>query len=358
MFILEEQSCGWIPNATINFIANIVDIIKIFVPILLIIMGAIEFGKAVMAQQEDQIKKSQTAFIQKVIAGAAVFFVIVLVGWILKIINKADSSLNANKALNCMSLMFNGGYSAETVDPLTPPSLVTTTSSNSGNNNANNEFYNEECKRTYYMDMEEYKQTTDGQACYREVTHGDPLGTLCGLPTAIINPNKFEQCYWDMCYESDITVRYNYCVDNKFNEELNKENITKSTCMQQYSCTNINDCRQCGNSIDKYNHCTNLNTQENTCKLEYPYVDDKEEFIQKCKTGTFDKNLYWKDIIGKTSWNYCYIQYEGKTEQLQNCCENNYNNRLQEKQSCVENMCKKYKTSIVAWYCTTYPDQC
>lgn len=367
MFILD--GCGWIPNATINFIANIVDIIKIFVPILLIIMGAIEFGKAVMAQQEDQIKKSQTAFIQKVIAGAAVFFVIVLVGWLLKVINNADSSLNANDALNCMSLMFNGGYNADTIDPMTPPSLVTTTTNNNGNNNNNNkveEFYNEECKKAYWISYEDYKQTAEGKSCYIESTHGDPLGTMCDPLVAIFQPSKFDECYWDMCYKARVKAPYDSCVSNKFYEDLSQENVTKSTCMQQNRCSNINDCKQCANSIDKYNYCKSYASQEtSTCVIDYPYLDSKEDFIQKCKSGTFDENLYWKDTIGKTTWNYCYNQYGQAThdkdrfeKNLQTCCESNYNNRLQEKQSCIENMCKENRNSLVAWYCKTNPDQC
>ena len=73
------SGCGWIPNATVNFIANIVGIIKVFVPLLIIIMGSIDFAKAIMSQKEDDIKKSQTNFIQKLIAGAAVFFVMISV---------------------------------------------------------------------------------------------------------------------------------------------------------------------------------------------------------------------------------------------------------------------------------------
>lgn len=365
MFILEEQSCGWIPNATINFIANIVDIIKIFVPILLVIMGAIEFGKAVMAQQEDQIKKSQTAFIQKVIAGAAVFFVIALIGWILEIISNADSSLNANNALKCMTLMFNGGYNADTIDPMKPPSLVTTTTNkNGGNNNPIDDFYNEECKKSYYIPYEDYKQTDEGKSCFIEYTRNDPLGAICDPLLAILQPSKFEECYWNMCYNDRVKAPYDSCVSNKYYEDLSQENVIKSTCMQQNQCSDINSCKQCANSIDKYNFCISY-AKSGTCALEYPHIDNKEEFMQKCKTGTFDENLYWKDIIGKVTWNYCYNQYGDKThdkdrfeKNLQTCCENNYNNRAQERRTCLENMCKDNRNSLTVWYCKTNPDQC
>lgn len=54
---MTNNECGWIPNTTGQFIANLVGIIKIFVPLLLIIIGSIDFDKAVMSQKDDDIKK-------------------------------------------------------------------------------------------------------------------------------------------------------------------------------------------------------------------------------------------------------------------------------------------------------------
>lgn len=112
---MTNSGCGWIPNATVQFIANLVDVIKVLVPILLILMGSLDFAKAVMSQKEEEIKKSQPSFIQKLIAGVAVFFVLIFISWVFKIIDNADSNLKTGNAIRCINLMLNGGYQAEEI---------------------------------------------------------------------------------------------------------------------------------------------------------------------------------------------------------------------------------------------------
>ena len=54
---MTNSGCGLIPNATVQFIANLVDVIKVLVPILLILMGSLDFAKAVISGKEDGMKK-------------------------------------------------------------------------------------------------------------------------------------------------------------------------------------------------------------------------------------------------------------------------------------------------------------
>ena len=117
-----KRDCGWLPDQTIQLIANIYTIIKFLVPLLIIIMGSIDFLKAVMAQQEDQIKKAQSSFLQKLIAGALVFFVAVIVGWIVKVISDLDTKgeTTAGNTFTCLNLMLNGGYRQNNKDYFTP----------------------------------------------------------------------------------------------------------------------------------------------------------------------------------------------------------------------------------------------
>lgn len=110
MFIL-DSGCGWIPDAPIKFLYHIINLIKNLTPVVLIIMGSLDFGKAVMSQKEDEIKKAQGAFIKKLIAGAAVFFVIVFAKWAVNVVNNAGG--DTGNALNCVSLLLNGSYSAD-----------------------------------------------------------------------------------------------------------------------------------------------------------------------------------------------------------------------------------------------------
>lgn len=67
------------PSELATVISSIVNIIKIGIPLLLIIFGMIDLGKAVVAQKEDEIKKGQQTFIKRLIAAVIVFFVVFIV---------------------------------------------------------------------------------------------------------------------------------------------------------------------------------------------------------------------------------------------------------------------------------------
>lgn len=68
-----------VPNKLILIVHLIINILKFGVPILLIIFGMLDLGKAVIASKEDEIKKGQQTFIKRLIAAIIVFFVVVVV---------------------------------------------------------------------------------------------------------------------------------------------------------------------------------------------------------------------------------------------------------------------------------------
>ena len=64
----------------INLIKNgLIPIFQIGIPILLIVFGMIDLGKAVIASKEDEIKKAQGMLIKRAIYAVAVFFVVTIV---------------------------------------------------------------------------------------------------------------------------------------------------------------------------------------------------------------------------------------------------------------------------------------
>lgn len=108
MFILDTVSCtlgGGTPvtmdPAIPNIITTIVNLIKVVVPILLIIFGMLDMGKAVMAQKEDEIKKGQQTLIKRAIAAAIVFFVIIIVQLVVGLVAPDDK----DSILNCIDCM-------------------------------------------------------------------------------------------------------------------------------------------------------------------------------------------------------------------------------------------------------------
>lgn len=74
-------------------------IIKIVVPILLIIFGMLDLGKAVVASKEDEIKKGQQLFIKRLISAVIVFFVIQIVQLLIGFVSNSDSDIS--KCFNC-----------------------------------------------------------------------------------------------------------------------------------------------------------------------------------------------------------------------------------------------------------------
>lgn len=68
-----------IPEKLAYIVGLAVRLIQIVVPILLILWGMLDLGKAVIAQKEEEIKKGQNTFIKRLVAAVVVFFVITIV---------------------------------------------------------------------------------------------------------------------------------------------------------------------------------------------------------------------------------------------------------------------------------------
>ena len=102
-----EYTCGGtnlVFSGTFPYIiSTIIMIIKIAVPILLIIFGMLDLGKAVIASKEDEIKKGQQTFIKRAIAAVIVFFVIQIVQIIVRFISGNDQSV-----VQCFNCFING----------------------------------------------------------------------------------------------------------------------------------------------------------------------------------------------------------------------------------------------------------
>lgn len=88
MILDVNEVCSQIDTEIAVFIHNIILIIKIAVPIILIIFGMLDLGKAVVASKEDEIKKGQNTFIKRLIAGVVVFFMISIAQLITSLIDK------------------------------------------------------------------------------------------------------------------------------------------------------------------------------------------------------------------------------------------------------------------------------
>lgn len=88
-----------------NLVATVISVIQFAVPVLLIIWGMLDLGKAVMAQKEDEIKKGQQTFVKRLIAAALVFFVVVVVKLVVGMVGGTDVATGAG---SCFDIFVNG----------------------------------------------------------------------------------------------------------------------------------------------------------------------------------------------------------------------------------------------------------
>ena len=71
-------------------------IIQIGIPILLIVMGSIDLGKAVMSSDDKEIKGATGKLIKRAIAAVAVFFVTTIVSLLMGLFTKSGADDNGN----------------------------------------------------------------------------------------------------------------------------------------------------------------------------------------------------------------------------------------------------------------------
>lgn len=101
MFNLLDVSCDMIPGEITGILRSIVTLIQIGIPIILVIMGMIDLGKAVTSQKEEEIKKAQSMLIKRLIYGVLIFLVVAIVKFVLGIVG--DS---AGEAISCLAEIF------------------------------------------------------------------------------------------------------------------------------------------------------------------------------------------------------------------------------------------------------------
>lgn len=75
-----------------ELITTIITIIKIAVPVVLIIMGMLDFAKASTKANADDIAKARGIFLKRAIAGGLVFFVIAIVQFAVNIAANATGN--------------------------------------------------------------------------------------------------------------------------------------------------------------------------------------------------------------------------------------------------------------------------
>ena len=79
-----DSKCGF-SGKLVQYIANIIRWVKYIIPVVVIVLGILDFIKATSAGKEDEIKKAQGSFVKILIAAALIFIVPFIIEFILDI---------------------------------------------------------------------------------------------------------------------------------------------------------------------------------------------------------------------------------------------------------------------------------
>lgn len=93
-----------ISSTLVSIVGLIYKAIQIGVPIILIIVGMIDMGKAITQQKEDEIKKAQILLVKKAVAALIVFLMFALVQLIVNIVGGNE----AQTTIGCINNILNG----------------------------------------------------------------------------------------------------------------------------------------------------------------------------------------------------------------------------------------------------------
>lgn len=98
-----------IPDGIANVVHLVVVGIQVVVPILLIIFGMLDFAKAIIGQDEKEIKAKQQIFIKRLIAAVLVFLIVTIVQLVLNVVGSLGATGDqSGTAWTCAKELING----------------------------------------------------------------------------------------------------------------------------------------------------------------------------------------------------------------------------------------------------------
>lgn len=90
-----------------------VNILKIAIPIILIVFGILDLAKAVMANDDKEMKEAQKKLIRRIVYAVVVFFVVALVQFVFGKLADADNdtgtNINRSSVSDCIACFISDG---------------------------------------------------------------------------------------------------------------------------------------------------------------------------------------------------------------------------------------------------------
>ncbi len=97
----------------LQYIGWAVTIFKVAIPLLIVILGMLDFGKAVVSNKDEEVKKQTKRLALRVLAGFIIFFIPSIVMWLFSLINdynQSTESIDYETCLNCVLKPWTGCY--------------------------------------------------------------------------------------------------------------------------------------------------------------------------------------------------------------------------------------------------------
>lgn len=105
--------CGGvdIPDVIPNMVHMLILGIQIFIPIVLIVLGMLDMGKAVMSNDEKVMKENQNKLIKRIIYAILVFLIVAIVRTVVGMVTSVggeDTLVDDGSIKNCIHVFVSG----------------------------------------------------------------------------------------------------------------------------------------------------------------------------------------------------------------------------------------------------------
>lgn len=91
-----DKKCGGLKPVVQLVKKGLVPIVQIGIPIILIVLGTIDLGKAVIASDEKAVKAAQSMLIKRAIYAVAIFFITTIVTLLMSVVASGADKSEAN----------------------------------------------------------------------------------------------------------------------------------------------------------------------------------------------------------------------------------------------------------------------
>lgn len=118
MFILDTISCNGIAIDTVipNLVTQIIKVVQFGIPVILILLGMLDLGKAVMSNDEKEMKGAQGKLIKRVVYAVLIFLIIAIVKLVFGILANSGAG-DKDDFTSCIDCFTN--YSSKTCGTVT-----------------------------------------------------------------------------------------------------------------------------------------------------------------------------------------------------------------------------------------------